>query len=140
VEPYSLYHAQLEDRLARDYGVSSRVHLTAKPVQGRATDFLVTITNISGGMIGGPVLLVFTSLPPGIALTSVAGYTAAGDPFVVESLAGLAAGRSATALVRFTAPPSHRTVFEVLAGLPQPLERLRPEPLRPQNLAWIGTV
>src|SRR5262249_21647597 len=98
-----------------------RVHVTATPVLGRGTDFSVTITNVSNEKIPGPILLVFTSLPPGVALASVSGHTVAGDPFVAVSLTGLAPGQSAQAMVRFTAPPSHGPVVEVLAGLPQKL-------------------
>ncbi len=124
VTPASLYHAQLEDRLARDFAVSDLVRITAKPVLSLGSTFAVTITNISNVKIGGPVLLVFTSLPRGVALASVSGLTSAGDPFVAMNSAGLAPGQSATAMVRFTAsPPAHGIAVEVLAGLPQELSR-----------------
>jgi hypothetical protein len=123
VDPNSLYQAQLEDRLARLHGVAGLVHVKATPVPGRGTDFAVTITNVSKVAIPGPVLIVFTRLPRGVALASVSGFTAAGDPFVVANLTGLAPGQSVTALVRFTAPPSVGTVVEILAGLPQPLPK-----------------
>jgi hypothetical protein len=120
VDPQSLYHAQLEDRLAREYGVVDLVRVTARPLPGPANAESVTITNASDVRIPGPVLIVFTSLPQGVAPASISGQTTAGDPFVTASLTGLAPGRSATATVRFTAPlPRHGLAFEVLAGLPQ---------------------
>src|SRR5262249_15920326 len=67
VDPQSLYHAQLEDRLAREFGVSSQVRVTAKPVFGQANAVSVTITNVSKAKIAGPVLIVFTSLPKGVS-------------------------------------------------------------------------
>jgi hypothetical protein len=122
VTPASLYHAQLEDRLARAFAVSDRVRLRAEPLLAQGTSFAVTITNVSKGKIAGPVLLVFTSLPKGVTLASVSGLTAAGDPFVAVSLTDLAPGQSATALLRFTAPPpAHGITVEILAGLPQEL-------------------
>jgi hypothetical protein len=127
VDPQSLYHAQLEDRLAREYGVSGLVRVTAKPVLGQANAVSVTITNASSVRIPGPVLIVFTSLPRGVALASVSGFTTAGDPFVAVSLTGLGPGQSATATLRFTAPlPPHGTAVEILAGLPQALPQLPP--------------
>jgi hypothetical protein len=129
VDPQSLYHAQLEDRLAREYGVSGRVRVTGKPVLGQANAVSVTITNVSNVRIPGPVLIVFTSLPKGVALASISGFTTAGDPFVAVSLTGLAPGQSATATLRFTAPlPSHGVSAEILAGLPQALPPLPPPP------------
>ena len=122
VDPQSLYHAQLEDRLAREYGVDGLVRVTAKPLLGPANAVSVTITNASNVRIPGPVLLVFTSLPKGVALASISGQTTAGDPFVAVSRTGLAPGQSAMAAIRFTAPlPRDGVAFEVLAGLPQAL-------------------
>jgi hypothetical protein len=122
VEPHSLYHAQLEDRLGRQFGVIGQVRAAGKDVSGRRTDFSVTITNISAKSISGPILIALTSLPPGVRLASVSGYTTAGDAFVFASLTGLAPGQSVTTLVRFTAPlPSHGVGAEILAGLPQPV-------------------
>jgi hypothetical protein len=129
VDPHSLYHAQLEDRLAREYGVGGQVRVTARPLPGPADAVSVTVTNASGVRVPGPVLLVFTSLPEGVALASVSGRTTAGDPFVAVSLAGLAPGQSAVAALRFTAPlPLHGVVVEVLAGLPQALPEPPPHP------------
>jgi hypothetical protein len=129
VDPHSLYHAQLEDRLAREYGVAGQVRVTVKPLPGPTNPVSVTIANASKVRVPGPVLLVFTSLPEGVALASVSGRTAAGDPFVAVSLTGLAPGQSATAALRFTAPlPRQAVVVEVLAGLPQALPELPPHP------------
>jgi hypothetical protein len=121
VNPHSLYHAQLEDRLAREYGTSGLVRVTARPVPSHANTFSVTITNVSNKPLSGPILIVFTSLSRGVRLAAVSGFTAAGDPFVAVSLTGLLPGQSVTAQVRFTAPPSTGTAVEILAGLPQPL-------------------
>jgi hypothetical protein len=130
VDPQSLYHAQLEDRLAREYDVAGLVRVTVKPWLGRPGAFSVTITNTSNGSIPGPVLLVFTSLPKGVALASFSGQTTAGDPFVAVSRTGLAPRHSATAAIRFTAPlPRRWQAFEVLAGLPQPLPVPPPRPV-----------
>jgi hypothetical protein len=120
VDPQSLYRAQLEDRLAREYGVAGLVRVTARPLPGPANAESVTVTNASDVTIPGPVLIVFTSLPQGVALAAISGQTTAGDPFVTASLIGLEPGRSATTTFRFTAPlPSHGLDFEFLAGLPQ---------------------
>jgi hypothetical protein len=121
LNPHSLYHAQLEDRLAREYGTSGLVRVTARPVPSHANTFSVTITNVSNKPLSGPILIVFTSLTKGVRLADVSGFTAAGDPFVAASLTGLLPGQSVTAQVRFTAPPSTGTAVEILAGLPQPL-------------------
>jgi hypothetical protein len=96
--PRSLYHAQLEDRLARLHPVSGLVHLTATPVPGQPTAWSLTITNVSKLYISGPVLIDFTSLPQGVTIASVAAYTPTGD--------GLAPGQSATAwaIRHFDAP------------------------------------
>jgi hypothetical protein len=121
VDPQSLYHAQLEDRLAREYGVDSLVRVTTKPLPGPANAVSATITSTSNARIPGPVLLVFTSLPDGVTLASRSSRTTAGDPFVVVSQTGLAPGQSATAAFRFTTPlPRHGIAAEVLAGLPAP--------------------
>jgi hypothetical protein len=141
VEPHSLYHAQLGDRLARLYAVSGLVRVTATPVPGRGADFSVTITNVSNERIPGPVLIVFTSLPRGVALASVSGYTVAGDPFVAASLTGLAPGQSVMAVLRFTAPlTSQGIAAEILAGLPQPLPPPNPSLTAEMAQAPTGTV
>ena len=96
------------------------VRVTASPLPGLANAESVTITNASNVRIPGAMLVVFTSMPQGVALASISGQTTAGDPFVTASLTGLAPGRSATATFQFTAPlPRHGLAFEVLAGLPQ---------------------
>jgi hypothetical protein len=119
----------LEDRLVREYSVAGLVRVTVKPLPGPANAVSVMITNDSKVRVPGPVLLVFTSLPKGVALASIGGRTTAGDPFVAVSLTGLAPGQSATAALRFTAPPPlHVVVVEVLAGLPQALPALPPHP------------
>jgi hypothetical protein len=121
VDPSSLYQAQLADRLARFRSVSRLVHATTAPGLSQGTTFAVTITNVSTVNIPGPVLIVFTSLPRGVALASVNGFTPAGDPFEVASLTGLAPGQSATALVSFTGPlslTSSGITAEVLAEVP----------------------
>jgi hypothetical protein len=129
VDPRSLYHAQLEDRLAREYGVDGLVHVTAKPLPGPAKDVSLTITNASNVRILGPVLIVFTSLREGVTLASISGQTTAGDPFVAVSLTGLAAGQSASAAFQFTAPlPDHGVAIEILAGLLQALPAVPPHP------------
>jgi hypothetical protein len=105
VEPQSLYHAQLADRQARSHPGSSQPRVTATPGQGQGTARSVTITNGSDVNIPGPVPVIFTSLPQGVGLAPVDGYTAAGDPFVFAGFTGLAPGQSARAVLRFTAPP-----------------------------------
>jgi hypothetical protein len=121
VDPDSLYLAQLKDRLARDFGTTGQVRVMVRPVPSQANAFSVTITNVSNKPLSGPILIVFTSLPKGVGLADVSGFTAAGDPFVAASLTGLLPGQSVTAQVRFRAPPSTGTAVEILAGLPQPL-------------------
>jgi hypothetical protein len=122
VNPASLYQAQLADRLARFHSVSSLVRATATPVLDHTTT--VSVKNVSNVFIRGPVLIVFTHLPPGVGLATVDGFTPAGDPFVVVSVAGLTPGQSATALIRFTGPPSlpaHGITAEILAEVPPSL-------------------
>jgi hypothetical protein len=121
VDPQSLYQAQLEDRLARFAPGAGQAGVTATPVQGQATAWSVTVTNVSSVYIPGPVLIVFTSLPQGVRLASVDGYTAAGNPFVVAGFTGLAPGQSATVVLRFTAPLlalDLETAAEILAEWP----------------------
>jgi hypothetical protein len=117
VTPASLYQAQLKDRLARFHSVSRLVHVTATPeTLGQATAWTVTITNVSNVYIPGPVLIVFTTLPPGVTL-------AAGNPFVAAGLTGLAPAQSATAFLHFTRPvslSSQEIIAEILAELPLP--------------------
>jgi hypothetical protein len=124
VGPTSLYHAQLKDRLARFHSVFNLVHATAQPVLGQANTWSITVTNVSNVFIPGPLLIAFTSLPPGVGLASVSGAAAAGNVFVAGSVTGLAPGQSATAIVRFPGPfslQSHQVAAEILAELPQSL-------------------
>jgi hypothetical protein len=120
VEPHSLYQAQLENRLERFHSVSSLVHVSVTPVPGQATDWSVTITNVSDEYIPGPVLIV---LPPGVEPVSANGSTVAGALFVAPNFTGLAPGQSATALIRFIGSRSlffDEIVAEILAELPRP--------------------
>jgi hypothetical protein len=131
VDPDSLYQAQLADRLARFHLVSNLVHVTASGLflGTTTTTVSITITSVSHVSIPGPLLIVFTSLPRGVALASVNGYTPAGDPFEVASLTGLAPGQSVTATVSFTGPPallSRGVDAEVLAELLPPPLHSRP--------------
>jgi hypothetical protein len=92
-------------------------------VPGQGPAWFVRITNVSNVYIPGPVLIAFTSLPPGVGPAPVNGPGAVGDLFVAGSLTGLAPGQSATAMVSFTGPPallSRGVVAEVLAELPPP--------------------
>jgi hypothetical protein len=57
------------------------------------------------------------------------------------SAAGLAAGQSATALARFTAPlPAGGAAAEVLAGLPQPLSPPHPAAPDATDPVWADVL
>jgi streptogramin lyase len=63
----------------------------------------VTITNISGGVLGGPFPIVFTSLTPGVTLTNATG-TVQGGPYINPVVSSLAPGQSITVPVQFSNP------------------------------------
>lgn len=48
-----------------------------------------TITNISGSALGGPFLVVLTSLTPGVTLTNATG-TVLGNPYIIPGVSSLA--------------------------------------------------
>jgi hypothetical protein len=140
VDPGSLYAAQLKDRLARFHAVAGLLHVTTTGV-GQSTTWPVTITNVSNVYIPGPVLIVFTSLPRGVALASADGYTAAGDPFVVASTTGLAPGQSATAVLRFTGPlalSANGFAAEILAEVPEMVTQPHLDPTIAQPTTRTG--
>jgi hypothetical protein len=63
----------------------------------------VTITNISGGVLGGPFPIMFTSLTPGVTLTNATG-TGEGGSCINPGVSSLAPGQSVTADVQFSNP------------------------------------
>lgn len=63
----------------------------------------VTITNISGGALGGPFPIVLTSLTPGVTLTNTSG-TVQGGPYINPGVSSLAPGQSITVHVQFSNP------------------------------------
>jgi uncharacterized repeat protein (TIGR01451 family) len=63
----------------------------------------VTVGNISGSSISGPLQLVFTALPAGVTLANSAG-TFNGAPYITLNPTGLSAGQSATVSVLFSDP------------------------------------
>ena len=71
----------------------------------------VTITNISGAAIAGPLSILLTSLPAGATLNNATG-TFNGSPFLaVPGTTTLAAGQSATVNVQFSDPSNTRITF-----------------------------
>jgi hypothetical protein len=63
----------------------------------------VTITNVSGGTLGGPFQIVFTSLLPGVTLANAVGITP-GGPYINSGVGSLAPGQSVTVGVQFSNP------------------------------------
>jgi hypothetical protein len=64
----------------------------------------VTITNISGTAISGPVQIVFLGMPPNVALVN-ATANLSGTPYLtVPTVATLAPGQSVTVAVQFKNP------------------------------------
>jgi hypothetical protein len=122
VGPHSLYAAQLADRLARFRPVSGLVRVT-EPVPGQGPAWAVRVTNVSNVDVPGPVLIAFADLPPVVRPGPVNAPPAAGGLFVAGSVAGLAPGQSATAMVTCTGSAallSRGVVAEALAELPLP--------------------
>jgi uncharacterized repeat protein (TIGR01451 family) len=71
----------------------------------------VTITNISGSAINGPLSILLTSLPAGVTLANATG-TFNGSPFLaVPGSATLGAGQSATVSVQFSDPTNASITF-----------------------------
>jgi hypothetical protein len=64
----------------------------------------VTITNISGSAISGPLQILFTGMPANVTLVN-ATSNLSGTPYLtVPAVAGLAPGQSATVSVQFKNP------------------------------------
>src|SRR5262249_28664143 len=82
VEPHSLYHAQLADRLARFHAVTNLVHVTATPAHGQDDTWSVTVKNVSDVYIPGPVVIAFTGLPRNLGLADINGLSVAGALYV----------------------------------------------------------
>lgn len=66
----------------------------------------ITITNISGGVLVGPLALQLVNLSSNAALANASGHDANGNPYVdfVSSSGQLAAGQSLTVMLYFKAP------------------------------------
>jgi hypothetical protein len=123
VQPQSLYAAQLADRLVGHHALVDVLQqvqivanllppgLTGKPVA-------LTLTNVSGADILGPVQVVLTGLPKGVTVAGATGHTAAGDPFFTLPVSHLAPGKSLTVSLRFSGPLPAHTAFgvEVYSG------------------------
>jgi hypothetical protein len=65
-----------------------------------------TITNQLSVAAANPIYIEVADLPSGATLTNAAGTAADGNPYVLGSAAGLAAGASATVTLNFTATGS----------------------------------
>jgi uncharacterized repeat protein (TIGR01451 family) len=71
----------------------------------------LTLTNISGAAISGPLQIVFTLLPSGVTLSNATG-SFSGSPFLtVPGAVSLAPGASVTVPVRFNDPSNTRITF-----------------------------
>jgi hypothetical protein len=70
----------------------------------------VTITNISGGALAGPFLIVLTSVTPGVILTNAV-RTVLGDPYITPGVNGLESGQSVTVGVEFSNPSNAIITF-----------------------------
>ena len=71
----------------------------------------VTITNVGGSTLNGPVQMVLIGLPSGVTLTNATG-TVNGSPYItLPSGTSLTAGRSATVGVRFSDPSMAKITF-----------------------------
>ena len=71
----------------------------------------LTLTNISGTAISGPLQIVFTLLPSGVTLSNATG-SFSGSPFLtVPGAVSLAPGASVTVPVRFSDPSNTRITF-----------------------------
>jgi len=71
----------------------------------------VTVNNISGSVINGPIQILFTSLPAGVTLADAGGMYN-GSPFItVPTVTNLAPGQAATVNVQFRDPSYARINF-----------------------------
>ncbi len=64
----------------------------------------VTITNISSGVINGPLQILFTGLTAGVTLANATGNFSGAPYLTVPAVASLAPGQSATVSVQFDNP------------------------------------
>jgi hypothetical protein len=107
VEPYSLYEAQLQDRLAGHaplVNVAAQVHVTQSIQPESPRTVSVTITNVSGADILGPLYVVIAGLPHGVTVAGATGHTVTGEPVLKLPVFDLEPGRSLTLSLRFSGP------------------------------------
>ncbi len=70
----------------------------------------VTITNITGTSINGPLEAAFTLLPTGVTLVNATG-TYNGSPYITVSVSALGAGKSVTIPIQFSDPSTVQITF-----------------------------
>jgi uncharacterized repeat protein (TIGR03803 family) len=71
----------------------------------------VTLTNLSGGAVSGPVQIFFTGLPAGVTLANATGNFAGTPYLTVPALASLPAGQAVTLSVQFKDPSNAPITF-----------------------------
>ncbi len=96
--------------------VSVRVVNARRKGPGGRVRQQVTVQNVGGQALAGPVLLVLGGLPRGVKLVGAAGVTL-GSPYVILTRAGLAPGQSAGVMLQFRGTGRRpRYTPRVLAG------------------------
>ncbi len=69
----------------------------------------VTVQNISGSAVNGPLLILFTGMPANVTLANATGNLSGTPPLTVPGVVSLAPGQSATVSVQFS-NPSNATI------------------------------
>src|SRR5262249_33553906 len=109
VDPSHLYYAQLQDRLVGHHAlvnVSAQVQVVTHPfpLNLNQTGEVVTIKNVSGTDILGPIQVVLAGLPKGVTIAGITGHAVTGDPFLTLPVNDLGPGKSVTLSLRFNGP------------------------------------
>jgi hypothetical protein len=101
------------------------------PLNLNQTGALVTIKNVSGTDILGPIQLVLAGLPKGVTVADIAGHTVTGDPFLTLPVNDLGPGQSVTLSLRFNDPFPVPLTYDLLVfsgPLPPALPPLHLDP------------
>jgi hypothetical protein len=105
--------------------VSSQVRVTRVKGKHRPLMQQLTLKNVGGTAINGPIYVVLDGLGPRVVLRNAAGtaqkHDSTGDPFVLVNVGQLAPGQSTTLTLLFR-NPRHKAInftTDVLAGLGQ---------------------
>lgn len=100
-----------------------RGNLTIVPVGGvlssSGTDACLDVINTNAvTTFGGPITLVFPSLPAGVTLLNPTGFTASGHPFIQEPIGGLQVGGPPLRVQVQFANPALNAVSTFMIGFP----------------------